>query len=95
MSTDGPHSEPAILANLASMLADWQGREYSAPIDRETLFFADLGLASIDAVVLGEELQSYYGQPIPFDRMMGELGQREDRDMRIGELSAFLARYLH
>ncbi len=76
------------------MLADFGGREYSGPIGRETLFFADLGLASIDAVVLGEELQAYYGRPIPFDQMMAELGRRDDRDLRIGELSAFLARHL-
>ena len=88
------NSEPEILATLARMLADFGGREYSGPIDRETLFFADLGLASIDAVVLGEELQAHYGQPIPFDQMMAELGSREDRDLRIGELSAFMARYL-
>ena len=94
MSTNGPTSEPAIMATLAALLADWQGREYSAPIDRDTLFFADLGLASIDAVVLGEELQAHYAQAIPFGEMMAELGQREDRDMRIGELASFLARHL-
>ena len=88
-------SEPEILATIARMLADFGGREYSGPIDRDTLFFADLGLASIDAVVLGEELQAHYGRPIPFDRMMGELGRREDRDLRIGELAAFLARHLN
>ena len=88
-------TEPEILADLARMLADFGGREYSGPIGRDTLFFADLGLASIDAVVLGEELQAFYGRPIPFDRMMGELGQRDDRDLRIGELAAFLARHLN
>ena len=92
--SDDPTSEPAILATLGRMLADFQGREYSGPIERETLFFADLGLASIDAVVLGEELQIHYGQPIPFGEMMAELGQREDRDLQIGELSSFLARHL-
>ncbi len=92
---DNPHSEPAILVTLATMLGDWQGREYSGPIGRDTLFFADLGLASIDAVVLGEELQAHYNQPIPFDLMMAELGRREDRDIQIGELSAFLARHIH
>ena len=37
--------------------ANFHGREYSGPIGPETRFFADLGLASIDAVVLGETLQ--------------------------------------
>ena len=88
-------TEPEILATIAALLADFGGREYSGPIDRDTLFFADLGLASIDAVVLGEELQAHYGRPIPFDLMMAELGTRADRDLRIGELSAFLARHLN
>ncbi len=87
-------NEPTILATLARMLADFGGREYSGPIGRDTAFFADLGLASIDAVVLGEELQAHYGQPIPFDQMMAELGQRADRDIRIGELADFLAKHL-
>ena len=29
----------------------------------ETRFFADLGLASIDAVVLSEAIQNHYGRP--------------------------------
>ena len=88
------HTEADTLATLAAMLANFQGREYSGPIGPDTLFFADLGLASIDAIVLGEELQAHYGQPIPFDRMMAELGRRVDRDLAIGELAAFLARHL-
>ena len=87
-------SEPEILADVARILADFQGREYSGTIDRQTRFFADLGLASIDAVVLGEMLQEHYGRPLPFGELMGELGSRADRDLSIGELAAFLARNL-
>ena len=88
------NSRAEILATLARMLADFQGREYSGQIDGDTLFFADLGLASIDAVVLGEELQAHYNQAIPFGEMMAELGKREDRDLNIGELADFLAKHL-
>ena len=87
-------TEPEILADLAAMLADFGGREYSGPIGRETRFFADLGLASIDAVVLGEQLEEHYGQPLPFGELMGDLGRRADRDIPIGELATFLARHL-
>jgi acyl carrier protein len=87
-------SEPKILADVARMLADFQGREYSGPIGRETRFFADLGLASIDAVVLGEMLQEHYGRPLPFAELMASLGRREDRDLAIGELTSFLVRNL-
>ena len=87
-------SEPEILADVARILSDFQGREYSGTIDRGTRFFADLGLASIDAVVLGEMLQEHYGRPLPFGELMADLGRRADRDLSIGELTGFLARYL-
>ena len=90
----GSRSTPEILADVAGILSDFQGREYSGPIDRETRFFADLGLASIDAVVLGEMLQEHYGRPLPFGELMADLGRRADRDLSIGELTEFLARNL-
>ncbi|WP_435010546.1 acyl carrier protein [Tundrisphaera lichenicola] len=90
----GAVPESVILADLARILSDFEGREYSGTIDRETRFFADLGLASIDAVVLGETLQEYYGRPLPFGELMADLGRREDRDLSIGELADFLARRL-
>jgi len=89
-----PATEPQILADLARVLADFQGREYSGPIEPSTRFFADLGLASIDAVVLGETLQERYGRPLPFGELMAEMGRREDRDLGLGELAAFLAQHL-
>jgi acyl carrier protein len=92
MST--PADEPAILADLARVFADFQGREYSGPIGAGTRFFADLGLASIDAVVLGETLQERYGRPLPFGELMADLGRREDRDLSLGELASFLARHI-
>lgn len=87
-------SESEILDDLARILADFGGRDYSGPIGPETRFFADLGLASIDAVVLGESLQDHYGRPLPFGDLMAELGAREDRDLPMGTLATFLARHL-
>jgi acyl carrier protein len=86
--------DPAVMADLAEILANFEGREYSGPIVAETRFFGDLGLASIDAIVLGETLQDRYGVPLPFGDLLAELGQRDDRDMTIGELAAFLKRHL-
>jgi acyl carrier protein len=83
-----------ILTDLMNLLGNFQGREYSGAIGPETRFFADLGLASIDAVVLGETLQSHYGRDLPFGDLMAELGSRTDRDLRVGELVEFLRRHL-
>ena len=89
-----PADESAILADLAHVFSDFHGREYSGPIESGTHFFADLGLASIDAVVLGETLQERYGRPLPFVELMAEPGRREDRDLALGELVSFLARHI-
>jgi acyl carrier protein len=87
-------TEPEILAVLARLLGEIHGREYSGAIGPGTRFFADLGLASIDAVVLGEALQRHYGRPLPFADLMADLGRRAERDLTIGELVEFLRRHL-
>lgn len=87
-------SEPEIMADLTRLLRNFHGHEYSGAIGPQTRFFADLGLASIDAVVLGETLEQHYGRRLPFSTLLAELGQRADRDITIGELTAFLHRSL-
>jgi acyl carrier protein len=83
-----------IMADLKDILASFNGRDYSGTIGPETRFFADLGLASIDAVVLGETLQAHYGRPLPFGELMADLGSRAERDMKLGEMAEFLHRHL-
>lgn len=83
-----------IWSDIEGVLRNFHGREYSGRIGPETRFFADLGLASIDAVVLGETLQQLYGRTLPFGELMADLGRRDDRDMNLGELAEFLGRHL-
>jgi acyl carrier protein len=66
----------------------------STPIGEDTRFFADLGLASIDAVVLSEAIQQHYGRALPFNELMADIGRRTERDLSIGELVAFLGEHL-
>ncbi len=82
------------LADLTQLLGEMQGCEFGATLAPETRFFADLGLASIDAVVLGEALQRHYGRPLPYGDLLADLGRRADRDMTLGELADFLRRNL-
>ncbi|MDR3636530.1 MAG: phosphopantetheine-binding protein [Isosphaeraceae bacterium] len=84
----------AIFADVTQILADFHGQDFLGAIGPETRFFADLGLASIDTVVLGETLEHHYGRTLPFADLMADLGQRKDRDLSIGELVAFLHRHL-
>jgi acyl carrier protein len=87
-------SSAEIMADLSEILASFNGRDYSGSIGPETRFFADLGLASIDAVVLGETLEAHYGRPLPFGALMADLGSRTERDMKLGEMAEFLHRHL-
>jgi len=84
-----------ILSDVAGILRNFNGREYSGDIGPETCFFADLGLASIDAVVLGETLEEHYGRKLPFHLFMAELGRQAVRDIKLGDLVAFLHQHLN
>ena len=54
---------PQILEDVTGLLAARLGVDPATAIDEETRFFADLGLASIDAVVLGEAIQAHLRPP--------------------------------
>ena len=84
-------SRTEILDDLIAVLDRDLGVQSSSPITEDTRFFADLGLASIDAVVLSERLQEHYGRSLPFQELMAEMGRRTERDLSIGELVEFLA----
>jgi acyl carrier protein len=84
-------SRTEILDDVIVVLERDLGVQSSSPITADTRFFADLGLASIDAVVLSERLQDHYGRSLPFNELMAEMGRRTERDLSIGELVAFLA----
>ena len=84
-------SRTEILDDLIAVLDRDLGVQSSSSITEDTRFFADLGLASIDAVVLSERLQEHYGRSLPFHELMAEMGRRTERDLSISELVAFLA----
>jgi acyl carrier protein len=87
--------QEAILADVLGLLnelaRDW---EYSGEITSETLLFADLGFESIDTVVLASFVQEHYGRQFPFPQLLAELGHREVKDLRVGELVDFIREHL-
>ena len=87
-------SRSEILRDIVAILQSSVGVQSTASIDEETRFFADLGLASIDAVVLTEAIQAHYARPLPFHELMAEIGRRTKRDLSIGELVSFLSNHL-
>jgi len=84
-------SRTEILDDVIGVLERDLGVQSSSAITENTRFFADLGLASIDAVVLSERIQEHYGRSLPFNELMAEMGRKTERDLSIGELVAFLA----
>lgn len=84
-------SQPAIMDDVLELFGqlskDW---EYSGEITAETLLFEDLGFESLDIVVLGTAIQEKYGMIMPFAEFLIEMGQREERDISVGELVEFV-----
>ena len=80
-----------VLRTLEELSRDW---EYSREITEETGLFADLGFESLDAVVLGTSIQEHYQQPMPFAELLADIGQREVRELTIGELVSFIERHV-
>ena len=77
---------------LDQMLGDW---EYSGQITPETFLVSDLGLESLDIVVLGETIQKHYQETLPFAQFLAEIGQREIRDIRLDEFVEFIYQHLN
>jgi acyl carrier protein len=67
-------------------------RDISVSVSSGTRVFGDLGLASIDLIVLGERLELFYGRRLPFGPFLTELRNRGAEDLELGELVAFLHR---
>ena len=87
--------DPRVLAGVLDLLDELAGDwEYDGVIGPETRFIADLGLESLEIVVLGTMIQHQYGR-LPFAEYLEELGQRpvEERDVTVAELVAFICEH--
>jgi len=80
-----------MLRLLRQLAEDW---EYAGQITPETRFFTDLGLASLDVVVLGTSTQEHYGQLLPFAEFYAEVGRRDTRYVSVGEWVDFIYKHL-
>ncbi len=78
-----------VLNLMGQMAGDW---EYDGDIGPETLLLAELGLESLDLVVLGTMIQQKYGR-LPFAEYLAEIGQRplESRDVSVADLVNFVS----
>jgi acyl carrier protein len=86
-----PEVLAGVLAMLNELADDW---EYDGPIGPDTCFIADLGLESLEIVVLGTMIQHRYGR-LPFAEFLEELGRRpaDERDLTVAELVQFVCEH--
>jgi acyl carrier protein len=80
-----------VLATLQDLCRDW---DYSRPVGPSSLLFSELGLESLDAVVLGTVIQEHFQKHMPFAELLAEIG-REQRDLSITELVDFIDQHLN
>ena len=52
----------------------------------ESRLVADLGFESIDIVVFCTTIEGHFQQQFPFARFLAEVGQRDERDIRLEEI---------
>ena len=82
-----------IVADLADVLRrTFPDREYSGPVGADTRVLGDLGLASIDVVVLAERLEQFYGRRLAFGPFLAGLRDRGADDLALGDVVEFLRR---
>lgn len=66
---------------------------FDEEIRANTWLVADLGLESLDIVVLGTTIQQQFNEIFPFNEFLLDIGRREVRDIRFDEFVAFVENY--
>jgi acyl carrier protein len=87
--------DPLVLERILGLLVEAQGDwEYDGEIGPYTLFVADLGLESLEIVVLSTMVQQQFGK-LPFPQFFDEIGQRpiEQRDMSVADVARFVCEH--
>ena len=83
----------ARVFELLNQLAnDW---DYGQEINLDSYLFIDLGFQSLEAVILGNELQERFDQPIPYADLLEEIGTRENKDITVREWIDFTYKFLN
>ena len=93
MTARGPDQFYADLS--AVMRQAFPDRDFCDPVAADTKVFADLGLASIEVVVLAEKLEAFYGRKLPFGPWLNQLRTSGADDLELGALVAFLQKHIN
>ena len=80
-----------VFSLLQQLANDW---EYEGDLGPDTYLFSELGLQSLDVVILGNTLQEHFGQPIPFADLLADIGKRSFNDSKVSEWIEFTHSHL-
>ena len=84
-----------LYRNLAEvMTATFPDRDLPQEVGPHTRIFADIGMASIELVVLGERLEQYFGKRLPFGPFLASLRDAGAEDLELGDLVEFLQQHV-
>ena len=90
MSASRDEIQTFIEKTLEDLARDW---DLSAAVSPDSKLFSELGLESLDAVILATSIQEKYGKTMPFAELFAEIGQQQ-RDLTVAELVDFTWRSL-
>jgi acyl carrier protein len=90
-----PIRREQVVADAISLLAQHREEwEYSGEVTEDTLLFGELGLTSLDAVVLVALTEERYGRKLPFPQFYAEMVEKGARDLSVGEWVSFVFRHV-
>jgi acyl carrier protein len=84
-------TETELLADLSEVVRHtFSDRDFPDTVGASTRVLADLGLASIEIVVLAERLEAHFGRRLAFGTFLKELRATGAEDIELGQLVTFL-----
>lgn len=81
-----------VLRTIEDLAQDW---DYSREVGPQSLLFTELGMESLDVVVLATAIQEHYRFQMPFAELLADVGQRANHDLSISELVDFVDQHLN
>jgi acyl carrier protein len=90
MSASRYEIQTFVEKTLEDLAQDW---DVAGSVTLDSKLFSELGLESLDAVILATSIQEKYGKAMPFAELFAEIGEKQ-RDLTVSELVDFTWRSL-
>ena len=88
-------TDDQLLADLAEVVRQtFPDRDFPDAVGPHTTLLGDLGLASIEIVVLAERIEAHFARRLPFGTFLKGLRDRGAADIELGALVSFLQQHV-